>query len=124
MVKVSSYKDLIVWQKSMDFAERVYLVTTKFPQHEIYALSNQLRRAVVSVPSNVAEGSCRRSKAEFIRFINIASGSLAEVETQLLLAERLRYLDKSQLNELQAASGEIGKMLFSLQRSLTEKVAA
>lgn len=124
MNTIKSYKDLLVWQKSMELTEQVYLATADFPQKEMYGLVSQLRRAAVSIPSNIAEGSSRRSTAEFIRFINIASGSLAEVETQLLLSLRLGYLTADTLPGMQNACEEISKMLFALQKSLTEKSAA
>jgi len=88
-MQVKSYKDLIVWQKAMDLVEMVYQVTRSFPKDELYGLTNQLRRAAVSVPSNIAEGQAHNSTAEFRNFLSIAHGSLAEVETQLLIAERL-----------------------------------
>ena len=121
---IQTYKDLIVWQKSMILAEEIYLVTKNFPKEEVYGLISQLHRASVSIPSNLAEGSSRRSKQEFIRFINIASGSLAELETQLMLSNRLNFVTIEKLNQLKNQTKEISKMLFALQRSLAEKQAA
>ena len=123
-MEVKSYRDLKVWQKAMDLAQAVFDVTKSFPKDELYGLVSQLRRAAVSVPSNLAEGSSRRSRGEFVRFINIASGSLSEVETQLLLATRFGYITQLQCESFLANAEEISKMLFSLQRSLTEKEAA
>ena len=123
-MEVRSYKDFKVWQKSMDLAEAIFEITKFFPKDELYGLISQLRRAGVSVPSNVAEGSSRRSRGEFIRFINIASGSLSEVETQLMLAKRFNYIAEAQCATLLSNAEEISKMLYALQRSLTEKEAA
>jgi four helix bundle protein len=89
----SSYRDLRVWQKSMDLAEHVYRLTENFPRAEIYGLTSQLRRAAVSIPSNIAEGQGRTSKGEFRLFLGNARGSLLEVETQLMLANRMAYLN-------------------------------
>lgn len=96
-MQVRSYKDLIVWQKAMDLVELVYHLTKLFPKDEQYGLSNQLRRAAVSIPSNIAEGQARNSTAEFRNFLSIARGSLAELETQLLIAERLNYIEQKKL---------------------------
>lgn len=123
-MEIRSYKDLKVWQKAMELAEAVFDTTKSFPKDELYGLVSQLRRAAVSVPSNIAEGSSRRSRGEFIRFINIASGSLSEVETQLMLAKRFVYITEVQCDVLLSSAEEISKMLYSLQRSLTEKEAA
>jgi four helix bundle protein len=89
---VNCYKDLIVWQKAMDLTEMVYQATKAFPREELYGLTNQVRRAAVSIPSNIAEGQARQSTAEFRNFLSLARGSLAEVETQLMIAQRLGYL--------------------------------
>lgn len=121
-MSVESYRDLKVWQKAMRLAEDVYHVTESFPKSELYGLTSQIRRSVVSVASNIAEGSARRSTREFIRFINIASGSLAEVETQLILSQRLTYLQEDQLTFLLSQCDEVGKMLFALQKSLQERL--
>lgn len=92
MDKVRDYKDLIVWQNGIDIVSKIYSITDHFPKNEIFGLTNQLRRASVSVPSNIAEGHIRDSDKEFSRFLNIALGSLAELETQLLIAKNLGYL--------------------------------
>lgn len=116
---VKSYKDLIVWQKAMDLVEMVYQVTKGFPKEELYGLTNQLRRAAVSVPSNIAEGQARRSTAEFRNFLSIARGSLAEVETQLLIAERLGYTPSDALNNILKIQVEINKMTNTLISKLS-----
>ena len=113
-----NYADLIVWQKAMDFVEAVYRASAAFPSHEIYGLTSQLRRAAVSVPSNIAEGQGRHSRLEFRRFLRIAHGSLREAETQILIAERLKYLSSATKHELLAAAAEIGRLLNGLAKSL------
>ncbi|MEW6381451.1 MAG: four helix bundle protein [bacterium] len=113
-MQVKSYKDLVVWQKAMDLVEMVYQATKGFPREELYGLTNQVRRAAVSVPSNIAEGHARNSTAEYRNFLSMARGSLAEVETQLLIAERLKYTDPGQLTELLSLQMEINKMTNAL----------
>ena len=117
-MSVKSYRDLIVWQKSLDLVDMIYDVTASFPATERYGLTNQLRRAGVSIPSNIAEGHARQSRQEFKRFLSIASGSLAEAETQLIIANRRHYLRSEKLEELMSLSDEISKMLASLMRKL------
>ena len=89
---MTDYKDLIVWQKSMELARIIYRLTSRFPRDEVFGLTNQIRRAVVSIPSNIAEGFGRGSDREFIHFLRIAKGSAAEVETQILISEDLHYV--------------------------------
>lgn len=113
-----NYRDLIAWQKSMDFVEAVYQISRQFPKEEIYGLTAQVRRAVVSVPSNISEGEGRKNKNEFRRFLAIAHGSLREVETQLLIAERLRYATNDQINNLINQSMEISRIIQGLMNSL------
>src|SRR5579862_7466163 len=99
-MSVRNYRDLIVWQKAMDLATLVYQSTESFPQKEVFGLTNQLRRAAVSIPSNIAEGQGRNSNLDFRRFLGISRGSLQEVETQLELARRLGYLDETNLIDI------------------------
>ena len=120
---VNHYKELIVWQKAMDLVCLVYEVTKSFPKDELYGLTQQIRRAVVSVPSNIAEGQARKSTAEFRNFLSIARGSMAEVETQLLIALRLNYLQQPQLQRIMAVHDEISKMLPVLISKLTDLLA-
>lgn len=120
-MQVKSYKDLIVWQKAMDLVEMVYPVTKAFPKEELYGLTNQLRRAVVSIPSNIAEGQARNSTAEFWNFLSIARGSFAEVETQLLIAERLKYIEPKKLCEILNLQTEINKMTNALTSKLAPR---
>lgn len=117
--KILDYKDLVVWQKSMDLVVLVYDLIRKLPHNEQYALCDQMRRAVVSIPSNIAEGQARNSSKEFIRFLAMAKGSKAELETQILLCERLKFVDNDEINEVMELLQEIGKMLNTLQKSLT-----
>ena len=119
------YRDLKVWQKAMDLVELAYRLSAQFPKEEIYALTNQLRRAVVSIPSNIAEGSGRNSTRDFVRFLGISLGSLAEVETQMLIAKRLNYnVGKDELQNFLDLSAEIGRMLRGLQKSLELKISS
>ena len=115
---VKSYKDLIVWQKAMDLVVLVYQITSLFPKEELYGLTNQVRRAAVSIPSNIAEGQARKSTLEFKHFLSIARGSLAEVETQLLIAARLNYLTEEQFLPVLDVHQEISKMIPALMSKL------
>ena len=112
------FKDLIVWQKAMDLVTKVYRITEAFPKREAYSLTDQIRRAAVSVPSNIAEGQAHFSRAEFAHFLRHASGSLAELETQLQIAERLEYTDRAQVDILMKRVIEVGKLLNGLINSL------
>ena len=119
---VKSYKELIVWQKGMDLVETVYKATAKFPKEELYGLSSQLRRAVVSVASNIAEGQGRKSTKEFMRHLSIAYGSLVEAETQLEIARRLEYLEEPEYITMMESAGEIARMLNGLNSALNERL--
>jgi four helix bundle protein len=116
--KASSYKDLLVWQKAFASVKEVYILTGEFPAHEKYGLMSQMRRAAVSVPSNVAEGQARHSTREFILFVSHAEGSAAELETQLLIAVELGYCGNGKAHQLLNSVTEIRKMLGALRRSL------
>lgn len=116
---VRNYSDLIVWQKAMDLVEEVYTASKGFPKEEIYGLTSQLRRAAVSVPSNIAEGQGRNSTKEFLHHLSIAYGSLREVETQTLIAGRLLYLDQTKVHHLMEKSAEVGRLINGLTQSLT-----
>ena len=115
---IQNYQELIVWQKAMELTQKIYIVTKKLPKEEIYSLTNQMRRAAVSIPSNIAEGQSRNSTKEFMQFLSIARGSKAELETQLLLCLKIGYLDDADISELMELSTEIGKMLNTLVRKL------
>lgn len=115
---VRSYRDLVAWQKAMELVVRVYTCTQTFPKAETYGLISQMRRAAVSVPSHIAEGHARISTGEFRQFLGHALGSLVEIETQILIGERLSYIDAEKSNELLARTTELGKILNALLRSL------
>ncbi|QTN19632.1 four helix bundle protein [Brevundimonas sp. AJA228-03] len=119
--EVRHYRDLVVWQKALIFVERVYAVSRSWPADERFGLTGQVRGAAVSVPSNVAEGCGRRSTPAFINHLAIARGSLAEVETQLILAERLGYLPADERDAVLALADEISRMLASLITKLEER---
>jgi four helix bundle protein len=112
------FKDLIVWQKAYEFALVIYRQTKSFPKEELYGLTSQLRRAVVSVPANIAEGYERQYRKEYVQFLNIAKGSLGEVETYLLLAKDLGYIESNKFEELEEMRTEIAKLLRGLIGSL------
>jgi four helix bundle protein len=116
-----NYSDLIAWQKAMDLVEMIYKATAQFPKEEIYGLTNQLRRAVVSIPSNIAEGQGRNSSNDFRRFLAISYGSLREVETQILIAKRLNYLNDAQTEKLMNLANEVGRLINGLSNSLENK---
>lgn len=118
MTKLSSFRDLIVWQKAMKLVTRIYQATRSFPKEELFGLTNQLRRAAVSIPSNIAEGQGRLTTGEFKNHLGIARGSLNEVQTQILLAFELEYLPEASANALIEMSDEVGKMLNGLLNSL------
>src|SRR5688572_23207531 len=113
-------KDLLVWQRAMAVAEGCYRLTSQFPREETYALTAQIRRAAASVPANIAEGHGRDSTAAFIQFLRVAQGSLKELETHLLLAERVNLTNSAALERLLSECEEAGKMLRSLIRALKE----
>lgn len=108
------YRDLAVWQKSIEYAQEVYKYIDLLPSHEKYALIDQMRRSVVSIPSNIAEGYGRKSNKDFIRFIYIAKGSLCELQTQIELCARFDYCTREQADSLIGAADEIDKMLNGL----------
>jgi len=109
-----SYKDLVVWKKSMSLVTQIYQASQKFPKEEVYGLTSQLRRSAVSIPSNIAEGAGRRSSGEFRQFLVQARGSLLELETQVQIAGNLGYLKSQKVEELVTKTSEIGKMLNGL----------
>ena len=113
-----SYRDLIAWRKAMDLVTDVYRATKGFPRDELYGLTNQLRRAAVSVPSNIAEGQARFFKKEFHHFLSHARGSLVEIETQLVIAQNLEYLTPDQTRLLLDKTSELGKILNGLIASI------
>ena len=116
-----NYRELIVWQEGIQIAKAVYKLTEKFPRQEIYALADQIRRASVSVPSNIAEGQARKSPGDFRRFLHISLGSLAEVDTQLILALEFGYISKDDLDPLDEQIQNLRKKLYALINSLPER---
>jgi four helix bundle protein len=116
--KSRSYRDLDVWKLSIELVKEIYQVTAKFPPTEIYGLTNQLRRAAISIPSNIAEGQGRNSFKEFKQFLAIALGSLAELETQLIISHEIGYLTLDDYGKLSAALDTIRKMIKALANSL------
>jgi len=111
---IQSHRDLLVWQKSMDLVEAIYRITQKLPSHEQFGLISQLRRAAVSIPSNIAEGYGRQSSGNYRQFLSVSRGSLLEVETQIELCLRLGYLTQTDTASIFAAITELSKMLTSL----------
>jgi four helix bundle protein len=116
--QIKSYKDLIVWQKALELVDEIYDLTKRFPKDELYGLTNQIRRAAVSVPSNIAEGHARQSRPEFRNFLSIARGSLAEVETQLIIAKRQGYLKEEEMQKITLLQTEVSKMLMALFKKI------
>ena len=114
MERISSYRDLIVWQKSVDLVESVYELTRQFPKEELYGLTSQMRRAAVSIPSNIAEGKSRGTKKDYCLFMVYAFGSTSELETQVIIARRLRFADEKNLQKVEETLNELSKMLRSL----------
>ena len=116
-----SYKDLVAWQKAMDLVTAAYRATAKFPKDELFGLTSQLRRAAVSIPSNIAEGQGRLSQKEFRYFLGQSRGSLMEVETQLQIAQNLGYLDGAETEVLLSNCGEVGRILNGLIASICKE---
>ena len=119
--KIKSYKDLIVWQRSIDFVTEIYELTKMLPTEEKFGLVSQMRRSGVSVPSNLAEGHARIGKNEFKHFVSISLGSLAELETHILICQNLNYFTKIISDDLLENTNEINKMLHGLYKSLNKK---
>jgi four helix bundle protein len=115
---IESYRDLRVWREAMDLAEACYRLTSSFPRDEMFGLTSQIRRAVVSVPANIAEGYGRDSGGAYAQFLRVAQGSLKELETHLLLSQRLGLVPESQVMPLLSSCDGIGRMLRSLIRSI------
>jgi len=118
-----SYRDLLVWQKAMEFVVETYRFTESFPREEVYGLRSQVRRASVSVPSNIAEGYGRASRKEYLQFLYVAQGSLKETETQIILAEMLGYVSKDATELLLEKAALVGKLLGGLIRALRLKTS-
>jgi four helix bundle protein len=121
-MSVQHYRELIVWQKAMNLVESVYRATNDFPNVEIYGLSSQIRRASVSVASNIAEGQGRNTTKDFLHFLSLARGSLCGVETQVSIARRLGYIDMQGEKQLLGATDEVSRLLSGLRSSLVKKL--
>jgi len=121
---MNRYKELRVWEESMDIVTKVYKVTSRFPDSEKFGLTSQLRRAAVSIPSNIAEGAGRNNPKEFNQFLGIALGSSCEIETQLEIAQRLGYIEKKELDILLDHIDKIKNMTYKLQQTITAKPSA
>jgi four helix bundle protein len=119
--KITSYRDLIVWQKAMDLTVLIYTYTEAFPKNEVYGLKSQMRRCAVSIPSNIAEGKMRGSRKDFRQFLIIAYASGAELETQLEVSLRLRYGEKDVIGRINGLLSEVMKMLNKFIGSLSAK---
>ena len=121
MTKVSYFRDLHVWQRGMDLVEAVYRLSAGFPKSELYGLTAQIRRAVVSIPSNVAEGHTRESTKEFLNYVSVAQASLAEVETQSEIAVRLQYTTANDVAPVLEQATVLGKQLYALRDALAKR---
>ena len=114
MVYIKSYKELIVWQKSILLVKEVYLLTEKFPASELYTLTSQIRRSAISIPSNIAEGYGRNSLKDYTKFYNVAYGSALELETQLLLGKELRFINERDALKAEQLLNEVCRMLHAM----------
>jgi len=119
---IQSYRDLVVWQKGMDLAAACYRLTKSFPREELYGMTSQIRRAAASVPANIAEGHGREHRNEFVRFLQIAQGSLKEVETHLILAARVQLTTEVEIQPILEQCDQLGRQLHALIRSLQREV--
>ena len=119
---MKTHKDLEVWKTSIEMVTKVYQLTQIFPKEELYGLTNQMRRAAVSVPSNIAEGAGRNSSKEFLQFLYIATGSLSELETQLIIAYNLKYINNEQKQNMEILINTIFKMLSGLVQSVKKRI--
>ena len=115
---IRTYRDLIAWQKAMDFAESVFRLTESFPKRETYGIASHIRKTALSVPSNITEGQGRGATNDYIRFLRIARGSLQELETQILLAIRFGYVNRTDETSLLVRSEEVSRLISGLMRSL------
>lgn len=115
------YRDLLPWQKAMDLVETAYRLTAGFPKDEQYGLNIQIRRAAVSIPSNIAEGQGRHTTRDFLNFLSIAIGSLKELETQVMIAERLKYISVQGKTTMLGLTAEVGRLAYALSSSLRKK---
>jgi four helix bundle protein len=122
MPKVSHFRELQVWQRGIDLVVAIYRMSSSFPKTEVYGLTSQVRRAVVSVPSNIAEGHTRESTREYLNHVSVAQASLAEVETQLQLALRLEYVEAHELKPVLEECTILGRQLYRLRDALKKRI--
>ena len=115
---MKTHRDLHVWHRSIDFVTELYSATAQFPKHEMYCLVSQLRRAAISVPSNISEGASRKNLTEYRHFLYVALGSLSEIETQLTISRNLNYLNDAEFDSLLAERNVIAKMIINLKKTL------
>ena len=120
-MEVRSFRDLRVWQAGMDLVEMIYRLSVNFPRHETYGLTSQIRRSAISIPSNIAEGHARKHTKEFLKFISVAQGSLAELQTQIEIASRLGYLTTSAVIEILDFSVSLSKQLHALSNAIVKR---
>ena len=118
MSDIRTYRDLLVWQKGIALVTLLYQETKSFPREEVYGLTSQMRRCAVSIPSNIAEGHGRSTRKEYLRYLEVALGSLRELQTQIVIARNLQFLDADAHSKLSNLTLELERMLTSLQRSL------
>ena len=123
MIKVKTYKDLIVWQKAMEMTTLLYKIIKKLPKEVTYTLSDQMRRAAISIPSNIAEGFGRNSKKEYLQFLYIANGSVCELETQLTLCVNINYLSETETQPIMDLLSEIGKIIMKITKNLNSNTS-
>ena len=122
MMDGKNFRNLKVWQLGMQLAEEVYRLSRQFPKHETYGLGSQIQRAAVSIPANIAEGHAIGSTKDFARYLGIAQGSLAELETHLMLAERMKYGNPVEINSIISRCGEEARMLRALRKSVRRRI--
>lgn len=115
-----SFKDLMIWQKAVVLVGEIYRLTKKFPKEELYGLVSQIRRSAISVPSNIAEGFVRKHNKEFMQFLNIALGSLAELETQLILSKELLFISQNDIKNLEDDIDHLGRMITKFRQTLSD----
>lgn len=117
---MATYKDLVVWQKAIELVVLIYGATNHFPKHELFGLTSQMRRAAISIPSNIAEGQSRQHLKEYIQFLKTSYGSAAELETQIIIAHKINYLTSEQLKNLSSVTESIKKMLYVLIQKINK----
>ncbi len=119
---MNDFRELIVWQKSIELVENIYQITNSYPKEELFSLTSQIRRSAISIPSNVAEGFGRKSTLDYIHFLHIARGSLYELQTQLEISNRIKYLSENELHSMIEHCKEVEKLLNGLIKSLANKI--